>query len=465
MFVLAVIVAGGGGATAVLLVVLMTYVLATPYRPALTAGIPAVVGEGDAAAANALDGVVRQVTTFLGPLVGTGLVWLGSPTWAFVFNGVTFALSALLVTRVRRLGGAPPAVRLRSFGHPVGSWWASFMDGIRSVTDQRGLAVMTWLVFAFSVARGFELVLLVFVAQDRLSLGSEGVGILFAAVGIGALAVVPLVTRIAAVAHPASATIVALLLTSVPLALLGWIHATVVACLALALVGVGVVVFEVLSITVIQRLSRVDLLGRVFGIENMAVNGGKLAGSLLGPLLVTELGLTDALAVAGFLVTAATIVAIPRLRSVSRADADRRRSLEPVTTALADVALFAGASRPTLERLAARVEPVVVERGVRVVTEGDAPDSLYVIRGGSFTVEKGGHHVATLGPRDWFGEIGLLHRTPRTASVIAASDATLWSVPGPEFLAAIGESALPPAGLLEGVSTRIAELDALDVGS
>ena len=460
MLGLAAITASGGTPTSVLSIVLVGYVLATPYRPAMTAAIPFVVGEGDATAANALDGVVRQIATFLGPLLGAAFLWAGSPSWAFAFNGITFAASAVLLAGVSSLGGAPPAVRLRHLGHPVGSWWTAFGDGLRSVTSQAGLPVMTWLVFVFSVARGFELVLLVLVAQDRLGLGAEGVGVLSAAIGVGALAVAPLVSRIAAVRRSALAVIVALLLTSIPLALLGVVTDPVVACVILAAVGVGVVVFEVLSITMIQRISRVDLLGRVFGIENMAVNGGKLAGSLLAPLLVTALSLEDALTLAALLVIASTLVAIPRLRSVARTALVRRQTLEPVTRVLSHLALFEGASAPTMERLAAAVDVRAVKRGTQVITEGEEPDFLYVVRRGSFGVEKGGAEVATIGAHDWFGEIGLLKHTPRTASVIARSDAELWAIPGPEFLAAIGESALPPAALLEGISIRIAELDA-----
>ena len=46
---------------------------------------------------------------------------------------------------------------------------------------------MMWLIFVFSVARGFELVLLVLVARDRLGMGAEGVGVLNAAIGVGAI--------------------------------------------------------------------------------------------------------------------------------------------------------------------------------------------------------------------------------------------------------------------------------------
>jgi Transmembrane secretion effector len=170
-----------GSAGAVLAIVVVSYVLAAPYRPALTAGIPLIVGERDATAANALDGAVRQISTFLGPLLGTAVPWLAGAPAAFVVNAVTFGCSALLLSRVGHLGGSPPAVHHLDRG--AERWWGSFRAGIRSVTHQAGLALMTWLVFAFSVARGFELVLLVLVAQSTLGLGSEGVGVLSAAIG------------------------------------------------------------------------------------------------------------------------------------------------------------------------------------------------------------------------------------------------------------------------------------------
>ena len=456
---LAVWVAADGPAVAVLAGVFVVYVLAAPYRPALSAGIPVVVGERDAAAANALDGTVRQVATFLGPLLGTAVLLLGSPSWAFAVDGITFVISAVLVASVGRLRGTPPAARLRRLGRRDRSWFASTRAGVASVVEQPGLSLTMWLVFVFSVARGFELVLLVLVAEDRLRMGAEGVGVLNAAIGVGALCAVPLVRQISGIRRPAAAVVVSLLLTSVPLALLGVIARPVTACAVLVAVGVGVVVFEVLAVTIVQRLSRVEFLGRVFGIENMAVYGGKLAGALLGPLLVTLFSLEDALLVAALLVSVSAVVAVPGLHRVARASLARREALLPTVRVFSRLALFDGASEPALERLATTSEPVAVARDAEVVREGDLPDDLYVIRSGRFAVVKDGTTVATLATDDWFGEIGLLNDIPRTATVVAVTVGEVWRIHGAEFLAAINESALPPAALLEGISSRLAELD------
>ena len=93
--------------------------------------------------------------------------------------------------------------------------------------------------------------------------------------------------------------------------------------------------------------------------------------------------------------------------------------------------------------------------------QDDVPDHLYVIRAGQFDVMKDGVQVARLRSNDWFGEIGLLRQTPRTATVRAVGPGELWEIPGIEFLAAINEASLPPAALLDGMTARLAQLEQL----
>jgi CRP-like cAMP-binding protein len=126
------------------------------------------------------------------------------------------------------------------------------------------------------------------------------------------------------------------------------------------------------------------------------------------------------------------------------------------------LALFDGASEPALERLAGAASHTAVRAGEEVLHEGDLPDDVYVIRSGTFDVVKDGVTVATLSADDWFGEIGILHDAPRSATVVAATDGDVWRIGGAEFLAAINESAIPPAALLDGISSRLAELDEVD---
>lgn len=58
-------------------------------------------------------------------------------------------------------------------------------------------------------------------------------------------------------------------------------------------------------------------------------------------------------------------------------------------------------------------------------------------------------------PDDWFGEIGLLERTARTATVTATAPAELWQIPGEVFLAALSEVAVLPDPLRLSVIARL----------
>ena len=80
--------------------------------------------------------------------------------------------------------------------------------------------------------------------------------------------------------------------------------------------------------------------------------------------------------------------------------------------------MFEGAPRQALETLAATMQERAAPAGTVVVAEGEQADAFYVVRSGTLAVlsagERGGPpaRVNTLGPGDYFGEIGLLERIP-----------------------------------------------------
>ena len=123
--------------------------------------------------------------------------------------------------------------------------------------------------------------------------------------------------------------------------------------------------------------------------------------------------------------------------------------------------IFAAAPQAVLERLAAAARAVSFPAGATIVREGDEADAFYVLWDGEVDVyargELGGEpeFLRTMGSGTYFGEIGLLERTPRTATVTATTDCDCYRIDGDEFLDALTTTA-PATSLLEGARTRLA---------
>ncbi len=93
---------------------------------------------------------------------------------------------------------------------------------------------------------------------------------------------------------------------------------------------------------------------------------------------------------------------------------------------LADIGLFGGLSKETLETLASSLPTRRIEAGDMVVEEGDLSTQMFVVIAGELEVIKKGEsggdvRVAVLGPGDWFGEMSIIDVQPRSASVRAVA--------------------------------------------
>lgn len=100
---------------------------------------------------------------------------------------------------------------------------------------------------------------------------------------------------------------------------------------------------------------------------------------------------------------------------------------------MADIGLFGGLSKATLEVLASSLPTSRIEAGEMVVEEGDLSTQMFVVVAGELEVIKKGQsggdvRVAVLGPGDWFGEMSIIDVQPRSASVRAVAPTLVLSV-------------------------------------
>ena len=113
--------------------------------------------------------------------------------------------------------------------------------------------------------------------------------------------------------------------------------------------------------------------------------------------------------------------------------------------------------------LAKRAEDVKVDAGKVLVSEGSAGAEFFVILDGTAKVSRHGQEVATLGPSQFFGDLALLDRAPRNATVTAVTPMELVVLGQREFSALIDEVPGFAHKLLAGLARRLREYDAKTV--
>jgi CRP/FNR family cyclic AMP-dependent transcriptional regulator len=97
---------------------------------------------------------------------------------------------------------------------------------------------------------------------------------------------------------------------------------------------------------------------------------------------------------------------------------------------LKSIPLFEEVGEEELAQIAPFATEVEVEAGRELVREGDFSYEFMAIEEGEAEVTRGGEHVADLGPGDFFGEMGLLERTLRNATVTAKTPIRLVTLTG-----------------------------------
>ena len=453
---LAWVVASTGSALAAIVLSTLTACFSVAHAPCVVAAMPRIVREDELAAANAITTTITNAAIAIGPALGGLLLVLGSPAWAFTANAVTFLASALIVARIRSDLGPD---RDRREGVIRGRDLITDMrDGFAALASSRDAVSLIGAWTAVSFLYGLELVLLALVSTDRLGIGENGLALLYTAFGIGSIVAIRLASRTADRGRQGRALAVATMIPGLALAGLAFTTSPIVGAALAAIDGAAALVLDVLVVTSLQRLLGNELMGRAWAASDALVVGALLLGTVVGAPLVEAVGLRGALLLGGGVVVAAGLVLVARAGSVDRLTAQRAAEFADRVALLAPLDLFAGASRATLEALASRSSTEPLASGSDAVREGEEPDDLFVVVSGTLVVTIAGEGVVnTKGPGEAFGEIGLLRRIPRTATVTATSLCTLLRIPGEDFLRLASEGVggpVAPVGVVPGWLSR-----------
>jgi len=455
MGVLALITLEKGPVLLVIALAGVSSVVGMTFTPADYAMTPQVVPPSLLAAANTVRNTVENLTVIAGPALGGLLLLLGPPPIAFAFNAGSFLVAAAFTAMVRERS-RPVDVTEGGESGPL----RQMLVGINTVrTSVTATVLVTYSVIA-SFVYGVDTVQFVLLSRYQLGTGTDGYGYLLAGLGLGGVAAAGLVSRISSWDRLGTVILIGMATYCLPTLLFLVVDNSVVAFLIQGVRGAGTLVVDVLAMTAMQRSLPGDKLARVMGAFFTLVLGAISLGALLTPQLYEHTNLDTTIWVAGLGLPALCLLGWPWLVRMDNSNLAHLAEIRPRLLVLQRAAILAEASQSVLERLASTATELEVPAGVAVVTEGEPADAFYVIESGVMAVHSHGDSTVStalppLGEGEYFGEIGLLERIPRTATVVASVPSKLLRVDGEEFLEAL-TTASASMSLLEGARVRLA---------
>jgi len=445
----------------VLLIVAFAMVAAggsTFFYPAIGAYIPSLAtDERQLGPANSAWASLGNLSFIVGPAIGGLLIALGDVVLAFVLNAATFIVIGLILwslppSRSRRSNAAATETA-EAAGAVASSDPASGTTAAPATTAPivappaakipvapiSGLALIQVVV---GFLDGGIQALTIILAVTVLHAGEDANGYLNAAIGVGGLAGAIVSGVLVLRRRLAGPMVIGAVLTGAGVAALGGIPVLSVALLAIGLSSAGSIVLDVVLTTVFQRLVPDELRGRALGLLMTLNTVSGASGAFILPVVVVTFGAGVALGGAGLAVIVATVVGTILMGPATSRPAS---PFESTLLRVAKLPLFAGVRGSRLEAALDHVRAMDVQPGQTIVRQGEPADRFYIIVNGEFTVSQAtdaGTEVdlRTLGADEVFGELGLLNRTARTATVTASAPGTLLEMAGEDFLELVGAS-------------------------
>jgi MFS family permease len=287
---------------------------------------------------------------------------------------------------------------------------------------------------------GAQTVQLVVYGSRSLDLGTSGYGLLLAASGAGGL--------VSAIFNGQLATSRRLTLVVVGAAVLACATQLVFAAsaaLALALAaaaagGAGLVCCEVVTETLLARVTPRDTLGRIAGLFDASSIAATMGGAVLASALVRTTSLSTSFWILGAAAAGLALASLFGLRGLDAASRKRSEALAARLAIVERLPITEGTPRLVLEQLASASQLCPLPPGVDVVVEGTPAHAFYAVVNGQVIVHRDGGVLAHIGPGASFGERGLLDSAPRNATVTTEQETTVLRIEGDILLESLEQA-------------------------
>ena len=126
---------------------------------------------------------------------------------------------------------------------------------------------------------------------------------------------------------------------------------------------------------------------------------------------------------------------------------------------LAAVPLFEGLSKKQLRRISSLMTRIDRPAGQVLTREGEQGSEFFIVLEGEVEVRQGDRVIATRRPGDYVGEIALVDRRPRTATVVATTPVSVEVLSRREFVSLLAEAPELSEQIMATMARRLAELE------
>jgi len=424
-------------------------------RPMHFAALPGLATRpGDLVSANGLSSSLDGVAIFVG-FVLAGVIIQATEPW-IVFLGAVL-IGGLATLLCGGLGARADTSADTRTDRSTGQIRAA-LQGFASLRGNSAVVILLAMLAITSIVEGSNETLNVTFNDKVLGLEESTAGLIAGNYGLGLALGGVIMAGLARRRTLAPLVLLGALVLGVAEASVSLLHTLPPAAVMLFLTGVGTSMIVVSARTLLQRGTDDTILARVMSIHEGAHLAGLTTGALIGPLLIAWLGPSLAYVPLG---AGIALIGLLSHRSIRSLDARAPMHLREVEL-LSHVPFLAALPPYELERLAQGARWLEVPGGMAVVTQGEPGDGYYLVAHGELSVtvdEQVRDHTMSAG--DGFGEISLLHRVSRTATITALTDCELLVVPPERFLAAVTLSVDARALAHESSQDRLAADDLL----
>ncbi len=201
----------------------------------------------------------------------------------------------------------------------------------------------------------------------------------------------------------------------------------------MVVIGAANAILDVAGFTILQRTIPNHVRTSMMGLFEGEIAATAGLGGVVAPLLLAAVGVQMAFVITGAILP---IVAAVAFRGILRAD-DVALVPEHQLRLLRGIPMFAPLSVGTIEQLAESLVLLQFAPGDVLMRTGDPGDRFIIIDTGTVEVEQAGATLRTIGAGGHVGEIALLRRIPRTATVRAVTDISAFGLDSPSFISAV----------------------------